>query len=143
MPTQKDAFADHCVELFSALGRARAKRMFSGHGFYVDDLFIALMISGRLYLKTDDESRPRFEAAGCEPFGYETKAGERVVMSYWSAPEQAMESPALMLPWARLAMASALRAANSKRPAAPRKSPAAARKPASRAHVARPRKPRA
>jgi DNA transformation protein and related proteins len=47
--------------------------------------------------------------------------GKRVTMSYWTAPPAAMESPAEMQPWARLALAAALRARAAKPSAAPRK----------------------
>ena len=131
MTAASSEFVTHCLELLGALGPARARRMFGGHGLYVDERFIALIIGETLYLKTDDATRPRFEAAGSVPFDYATRDGQRVVMAYWAAPQDAMESPALMLPWARLAMASALRAAASKRPAAARSSAATPRKPAS------------
>jgi DNA transformation protein len=121
------ALVNHCLELLATLGPTRAKRMFSGHGIYADDLFVALIISDQLYLKADEPTRAQFEQAGCRPFEYARKDGLRAVMSYWTAPDDAMESPALMQPWARLAMASALRAANSRRPAAPRKAPAKTR----------------
>ena len=104
---------DHCIELLAALGRPRARRMFGGHGLYVDEFFIALIADGQLYLKADDAARPAFERAGCRPFGYTRRDDRRAVMAYWSAPDEAMESAAQMLPWARLALASALRAASS------------------------------
>ena len=119
----------HCTELLSALGPVRVSRMFGGNGVYVDGLFLALIARDSLFLKTDETSRPAFEAAGCKPFAFNTAKGARAVLSYWSAPDDAMESPAAMLPWARLAMASALRAAAAKRPAASRK---AAAKPRSK-----------
>jgi len=131
MAAASPEFVTHCLELLGALGPARAKRMFGGHGLYVDERFIALIIGDTLYLKTDDETRPRFEAAGSVPFDYATRDGQRIVMAYWTAPQDAMESQALMLPWARLAMASALRAAASKRPAAARSKAATPRQPAS------------
>jgi DNA transformation protein len=131
MSQASSEFVTHCLELLGALGKPRARRMFGGHGLYVDERFIALIINDTLYLKADDETRPRFEAAGSVPFDYATRDGQRVVMAYWAAPQEAMESPALMLPWARLAMASALRAAASKRPAAPRSKAATPRQPAS------------
>jgi len=115
MGTTRDAFAAYCVELLAAIGSARARRMFGGHGLYVDDLFIAIVANGQLYLKVDAQTRPHFEAAGCMPFVY-GKAAQTVAMSYWSAPEEATESPALMLPWARLAQAAALRARAAKTP---------------------------
>lgn len=120
-------FASHCAELLGALGPARVKRMFGGHGFYVDEIFIAIAVSERLYLKADAQTRARFEAAGGEPFVYDG-AGKQVTVSYWTAPEDAMESPALMRPWAQLAMEAALRARTTKaakpvKPAKPRRTP--------------------
>ena len=106
-------FVDHCLELLAPLGRVRARRMFGGHGLYADDVFVALIAFERLYLKVDADTEARFAAAGCEPFVYEG-AGKRVVMSYRTAPDEAMESPALMRPWAMLAMQAALKAAAAK-----------------------------
>jgi len=67
-------------------------------------------------LRRAPSSGPRFEAAGCEPFVYrrDAVAGQAVSMSYFSAPHEAMESPPLMQPWARLALAAALRARAAK-----------------------------
>ena len=108
---------DLCLELLAPLGRPRSRRMFGGHGVYVDELFIALITDEGLYLKADALAQPAFVAAGCQPFSYQTKAGRQGVMAYWSAPSEALESPSLMLPWARLAIDSALRTAAAKRPA--------------------------
>jgi DNA transformation protein len=101
--------ADHCLELLAPLGAVRSRRMFGGWGLYVDELFVALIFADRLYLKADAASAAAFVAAGSEPFAYDGK-GKTVTTSYWSAPAEAMDSPALMLPWARLALAAALRA---------------------------------
>jgi DNA transformation protein len=114
-------------ELLAPLGAVRTKRMFGGWGIYVEEVFVAIIVGEDLFLKTDDDSRPDFEAAGCRPFEYRAADGQHVAMSYWSAPAEAMESPAQMLPWARRALASALRAKASKRPAKPRAPRATAR----------------
>lgn len=105
----RDGFTTYCAELLSGLGPVRVKRMFGGHGIYVDDLFVAIVAGETLYLKADAETTPRFEAAGCLPFTYAAK-GRRVSLHYRAAPADAMESPALMRPWAELAMRAALRA---------------------------------
>jgi DNA transformation protein and related proteins len=122
MPSLRDEFVDHCTELLAPLGAVRTRRMFGGHGFYVDDLFIALIAGERFYLKADALTRAAFEAAGTTPFVY-AKAGDAsgglVSINYFSAPEEAMESPPQMQPWARLALAAALRARAAK-PAAAR-----------------------
>ena len=113
-------FIRYCVELLEALGPVRVKPMFGAHGLYVDEIFLALIGSDeQLYLKVDEQSKPRFEAAGCEPFRFVEKSGEVMTMSYYKPPEEAMESPALMLPWVRLAMEAALRKRNGKRNAKP------------------------
>jgi DNA transformation protein len=114
---------EHCLELLASLGAVRAKRMFGGHGLYCDDLFFALIAYQRLFLKVDAQTQPAFAAAGCEPFVYNSRTGA-TTMGYWSVPAEAMESPALMQPWARQALAAALRARAakpSKVPATPRK----------------------
>ena len=112
MPTDP-SFKEHCLELLAGSGRASTRRMFGGHGFYIDDLFMALIAGERLYLKVDAQTRPLFEAAGCEPFVYDT-AGKSVSLGYFSAPEEAMESPPLMQPWVRHALSAALRARAAK-----------------------------
>ena len=135
MAAADDEFTSHCLELLSPLGTPRARRMFGGRGIYVDDLFLALIGNERLYLKTDAQTRGRFEAAGCEPFVFHN-SDQLITTSYFSAPDDAMESPGLMQPWARLALEAALRARAAK--------PASARAKAKAtppAKAARPRKP--
>lgn len=107
--TIKDSFAGYCGELFAPLGAVRVKRMFGGHGIYVDELFIAIVAGETLYLKADAQTKAQFEVAACRPFTYSAKDGRKMTMGYWSAPAEAMDSPALMRPWALLARDAALR----------------------------------
>lgn len=113
-----DEFTTHCSELLAPLGSVRVRRMFGGRGLYVDELFIALIADEQFFLKTDAQTRPRFEAAGCQPFRY-LRQGEWQSIGYYAPPEEAMESPALMQPWARLALDAALRARAAKAPKRP------------------------
>jgi DNA transformation protein len=106
----------HVLELLAPLGHARSRRMFGGHGIYVDDVFIAIVAYERLYLKTDEQSRSAFEAAHCEAFSFETSKGEVQITSYWSAPAEALESRDEMRPWARRALEAALRAKAAAKP---------------------------
>ena len=110
----------HCLELLSPLGRTSSRRMFGGHALYIDDLCMALVFADALYLKVNDDSRAAFERAGCKPFIYETKDGDHQALGYYTAPDEAMESPAEMIPWARRALAAAVAA----RAKAPKKAPA-------------------
>jgi DNA transformation protein len=118
-------FVEHCTELMSRAGAVRAQRMFSGHGLYLDGVFVALIVGEVLYLKTDATTRPRFEDAGSQPFAF-TKAGRTMQTSYWSAPAEALESPPALQPWLALAQ----RAALATRTAAPVKRRRSAARPA-------------
>jgi DNA transformation protein len=118
-------FVSHCLELLSPLGRTSSRRMFGGHALYIDGLCMALIIDDLLYLKVDDTHRATFERAGCKPFTHAGKNDERHVMSYYTAPGEAMESPAEMMPWARHGLAAAV-AARAKAP--PKRKTAAAKK---------------
>lgn len=110
----------HSLELLAPLGALRSRRMFGGYGIYADEIFIAIIAFEQLWLKADAETIPTFQQAGCAPFRYD-KQGQVMTMAYYAAPEEAMESPALMQPWARLALAAALRARLAKKPVAPRR----------------------
>lgn len=102
-------FAEYLHELFAPLGTVRIRRMFGGAGIYLDDVMFALLADDILYLKADDETRTNFEARQLEPFSYEAKGKKRVSVGYYRAPDEALESPAEMLPWARAAVGAALR----------------------------------
>lgn len=104
-----DELAAHAAELLSAAGPVRRRRMFGGHGLYVDDLFVAIVAFDRLYLKADAETEAAFAAAGGERFTYEAK-GRTAALNYWTPPAEALDSPAEMLPWVRRAQGAALRA---------------------------------
>ena len=97
-------------ELLEPLGRITVRRMFGGAGLYVDGLIVGLEIEGTLYLKTDASSRDLFANAGGRPFVYDGK-DKPVTTSYWAPPDEAMDSPEAMRPWARLALEAALRSA--------------------------------
>jgi len=94
--------------------------MFGGWGLYHRGAFFALIAQDALYLKVDDESRADFEAEGLNPFVYSMKTGD-LTMSYYQAPDEALEAPEVMADWARKAYAAALRAP-TKRKAKRRKS---------------------
>lgn len=109
-------FIAHLHDLFAALGPIGTRAMFGGHGVYLDGLIIGLVIDDALYLKTDEQTRAHFEASGCTPLVYASQQLP-ITTSYWSLPEDAMESPQAMLPWAKLAFDAALRKPRSSRKA--------------------------
>lgn len=114
-----EAFAAHCVELLAPLGSARAKRMFGGHGLYLEGVMVGLIADEQLYLKTDAQSLPAWQQAGGQPFVYRSTRDGQVrsaTMSYWTPPAEAIESPHAMRPWAVLALEAALRSQAARPP---------------------------
>jgi DNA transformation protein len=108
-------FVAYLQDLFGKLGPVRVKSMFGGAGVYISELMIGLLDQDEtLYLRVDDETKGRFQAAGSHPFVYSMKDGTELEMGYWRIPEEALEAPDEALDWGRLALDAALRKAASK-----------------------------
>lgn len=101
------------VELMQSLGPVLAKPMFGGHGIFIDDLMFGLVADSTLHLKVDKESENEFKAKGLETFTYNKKDKE-VSLSYYQAPEEALEDSEEMNTWGNKAYSAALRAALKK-----------------------------
>jgi DNA transformation protein len=118
---------EHLRDLFAGLGPLSVRRMFSGAGLYAEgDAMFALIARDTVYLKTDESTRPLFEAAGSIPFAYERDGRLRSLPSFMTLPEAAFDDPDEALDWARRALPPARAAAEAKRQEKARK---AARKP--------------
>ena len=131
MPTAQNEFVQYCCELLGSVGPCVARRMFGAWGISTEGLTLAILAdlgSGeKLWLKASETSRPVFEAAGCERFVYLAK-GKPMSMNYYSVPDEALESPQQMAPWARLALEAALAARQPKSITNGAKKPSAGRK---------------
>ena len=113
MPRRPE-FLEHVLQLLTPLGRVSARAMFGGYGLYCDGVFFAIVLDEEVYLKADDASRAEFERAGCEIFSYQRR-GKRATLNFYRAPAEALDAAPLMLPWAKSALACALRARGRKR----------------------------
>jgi DNA transformation protein len=102
-------FVGFVVESLRPLGPVSARRMFGGHGIFMDGLMFGLIADGQLYLKVDEGNRAAYEAEGLQRFTYAGK-GRRVEMSYREAPSEGFDDPEILCQWAREAYAAALRA---------------------------------
>jgi DNA transformation protein len=101
-------FIGFVVESLRALGPVNARRMFGGHGVFLDGLMFGLIADDQLYLKVDDHNRTAYEAQGLLPFTY-TGKGRPIEMSYREAPSEGFDDPEILCDWAREAYAAALR----------------------------------
>ena len=107
-------FVSYLMDLLAAFGNTRARRMFGGHGIFRDELMFGLVADEALYLKADDENRADFEARGLERFVY-YKKGKPMYLSYYQAPEEALDNTADMLVWAEKSFAAAIRSGTKKK----------------------------
>jgi DNA transformation protein len=103
-------------DLFAPFARVRLKRMFSGHGVYVEDACIALAVAGGLWLKTDAAMVPALQEAGSRPFRYTKKqTGKEVTASaFWSMPDEAFDDEDALKKWCAPALVAARRTAAEK-----------------------------
>ncbi len=96
---------ERIAELFAGLGPVSIRRMFGGKGIYFDGVIFALVLYDELMLKADTETAPDFKEAGCRQWVYTNpKSGKPVAMPYWSVPDEALDDPDEMTPWARKAV---------------------------------------
>jgi len=104
------------LDLFASFGPVTLRKMFSGFGISVDGVNFAMALRAGLIFRADDETIPRFEAEGAQPFQYSTAKKAVTVMSYWHVPERLYDDPDELADWARDALAAARRAKLKKRP---------------------------
>lgn len=100
------SFRAFVLEQFGrAIGRVRARSMFGGAGIYVGDVCFALLSDDTLYFRVDDASRGDFEARGMRPF--RPREGHAALTSYYQVPEEVLEEPEVLRPWADRALTAA------------------------------------
>jgi DNA transformation protein len=131
----ESALIEHLMDVLRPLGGVAARRMFGGAGLFRDGVMFALISDEVLYLKADATTVPAFEAEHLGPFTYGTKNGDRVLTSYWRAPERLLDDDEDMRDWCRRAADVAAQTSKKKtsKRATVNRTPAAARSRRSRA----------
>jgi DNA transformation protein len=115
MPTSSldKELVSYVIDLMQPIGPVYAKRMFGGHGIFLDGLMFGLIADSVLYLKADAETVNEFTDRDLEAFTY-NKKGKQFKMRYYQAPDEALEVSEVMSLWANDAYSVALRAASEK-----------------------------
>lgn len=103
-------FVHFVVENLQSLGPVQAKRMFGGHGLFLNSVMFGLIVWDTLYLKVDELNLPAYEARKLGPFSYVSQQGRAAKMSYHEAPPEGMDDRNILHEWANEAYAAALRA---------------------------------
>lgn len=111
--TVEQEFVSYVVDLMQTMGPVYAKRMFGGHGIFLDGLMFGLITDSTLYLKADNATKNDFTDKGLEAFTY-IKQGRPCALSYYQAPDEALEDSEEMNLWTIKAYNTALKAASNK-----------------------------
>ena len=110
----EDEYTAYVLEQLAPVGRVRAARLFGGVALSHASLQFALIMDRTLYMVVDDETRPRYEAAGMQPFAYDTRKRRVQVRRYYELPEDVLVDADELRVWAEEALRVAAR---TKKPA--------------------------
>ncbi len=94
------SFRDFVLDQLAPLA-VDCRGMFGGFGLYHERRFFGILFKGRLYFKTDAQSRPGYEARGMRPF---QPSAKQTLRTYYEVPPEVLEDADELLPWARRAI---------------------------------------
>jgi DNA transformation protein len=126
--TVSGTFRQFVLDQLEELGDVAPRAMFGCVGLYRRGIFFGIVAGDVLYLKVDDSTRTKFEAAGSTPF--EPYADDPMSTSYYSVPVEVLESAPTLVEWARRAVIAA--GATKPKPGAKSRTPTSAARPAKR-----------
>ena len=125
---RSDPLVARLLALLLPLGPVEARRLFGGHGLYLEGTIFALVHDGTLFLKADAETKAAFERRGLGPMTYEGGRGQTIALPYWEAPAELQADGKALCRWAETAYEAGLRA-NSKKKKSVRAKPKRAAAP--------------
>ncbi|HEX2040368.1 MAG TPA: TfoX/Sxy family protein [Acidimicrobiales bacterium] len=96
-------FVAFVQDQLSHLDGVTVRPMFGAHGLYLRGSFFAIAYDDRLYLRTDDATRPKFLEAGMAPF---RPPKGPTIGSYYEVPADVLDDRELLAEWAEEAAAT-------------------------------------
>lgn len=88
---------EYVLDQLVGFGLVLPRAMFGGYGLYHDGVFFGIVAGDRLYFKTDDRARGRYEARGSEPFH---ASSHQTLWSYYEVPADVLHDPTELVTWA-------------------------------------------
>ena len=83
-----DTFVEYICDQLGALDGIGHRTMFGGYGLYCGSTFFGIVYRGKMYLKTDDTTRPKYESWGSEPFQANAK---QTLRAYYLVPPDTID----------------------------------------------------
>jgi DNA transformation protein len=103
-------------EALEPLGSVTMRRMMGGATLYLDGIIFAIMVDGELWLKSDAEADPIWDAESRERFTMTFKDGTVDSMNYRRAPSDVYDDAEAMQKWAGVSVEAGRRRVVKKRP---------------------------
>jgi DNA transformation protein len=95
-----DSFKEFVLDQLSGLPEVGARTMFGAKGLYCGDHFFGILDEGRVFFKTDDQSKTDYIARHMGPFTY-TSRGRQVTMGFHEVPPEILEDARELVLWAQ------------------------------------------
>lgn len=97
---------DHVLAVLDGLP-ARSRAMFGGYGLYLEETFFGVIAEGRVYLRTDDESREEYTSRGMTALQPRFRPrGTHTVDRNFQVPPEVLDDVDLLREWAQRAAAA-------------------------------------
>ncbi|MGE0601119.1 MAG: TfoX/Sxy family protein [Dehalococcoidia bacterium] len=95
-----EGIRDQLLSALAPLG-VRSRAMFGGHGLFLAEKFFGIITDGKVYFRTDEESRAEYLARGMPPLESRTRPrGPKTVDRNFQVPPDIVSDPELLLAWA-------------------------------------------
>ena len=95
--TKQDSFKEFILDQLDEMKSVTCRAMFGGFGLYHRDIFFGILHEGRLYFKTDDQTRPAYETYDMKPF---RPSDKQTLKNYYEVPPDILESKDDLALWA-------------------------------------------
>lgn len=103
-------------EALESMGRLSLRKMMGGATLYLDGIIFAIMVDGELWLKSDAEADPVWDAVSRERFTVTFKDGTVDRMNYRRAPSDVYDDADELQRWVSVSLEAGRRRVVKKRP---------------------------
>lgn len=94
---KQDSFKEFVLDQLAGMGSVTCRAMFGGYGLYYNQIFFGILHKGRLYFKTNDQTRPAYKKCGMQPF---RPSDKQTLKNYYEVPPNILEDGDELIPWA-------------------------------------------
>jgi DNA transformation protein len=100
MVTEPDPQVQQLLAVLRPLG-VRARAMFGGYGLWLGDTFFGVVNDGRVFFRTDEDSRREYVARGMPPFQPNNwPVGPKTVARNFQVPDEVLANSEALVEWA-------------------------------------------